>query len=40
LLTWPAGWAYGLLFLYLDGVFAVFAVNNGLRCVPNILPQP
>ena len=24
------GFAYGLLFLYLDGVFAVFVVNNGL----------
>lgn len=24
------GFAYGLLFLYLDGVFDVFAVNNGL----------
>lgn len=24
------GFAYGLLFLYLDGVFSVFAVNNGL----------
>lgn len=24
------GWAYGLLFLYLDGVFDVFAINNGL----------
>ena len=28
------GWAYGLLFLYLDGVFDVFAVNNGLSYVP------
>jgi len=27
------GWAYGLLFLYLDGVFDVFAVNNGLSYV-------
>lgn len=24
------GFAYGLLFLYLDGVFDVFVVNNGL----------
>jgi hypothetical protein len=24
------GWAYGLLFLYLDGVFDVFVLNNGL----------
>ena len=24
------GFAYGLLFLYLDGVFDVFAINNGL----------
>lgn len=24
------GFAYGLLFLYLDGVFSVFVVNNGL----------
>ena len=24
------GFAYGLLFLYLDGVFDVFNVNNGL----------
>jgi len=24
------GFAYGILFLYLDGVFDVFAVNNGL----------
>lgn len=24
------GFAYGLLFLYLDGVFTVFSVNNGL----------
>lgn len=27
------GFAYGLLFLYLDGVFAVFAVNNGLSYI-------
>jgi multidrug resistance protein len=27
------GWAYGLLFLYLDGVFDVFAFNNGLSYV-------
>ena len=27
------GWAYGLLFLYLDGVFDVFAVNNGLSYI-------
>jgi multidrug resistance protein len=27
------GWAYGLLFLYLDGVFDVFAFNNGLSFV-------
>lgn len=24
------GFAYGILFLYLDGVYDVFAVNNGL----------
>lgn len=24
------GFAYGILFLYLDGVFDVFVVNNGL----------
>jgi hypothetical protein len=31
-LTFPRynGFAYGLLFLYLDGVFDVFVVNNGL----------
>ena len=28
------GWAYGLLFLYLDGVFDVFVLNNGLSYVP------
>ena len=39
-LTCPAGWAYGLLFLYLDGVFDVFAINNGLRCVSIPLPSP
>jgi multidrug resistance protein len=27
------GFAYGLLFLYLDGVFGVFVVNNGLSYV-------
>lgn len=27
------GFAYGLLFLYLDGVYDVFAVNNGLSIV-------
>ncbi|KAI5480645.1 MFS multidrug transporter-like protein [Pseudohyphozyma bogoriensis] len=27
------GFAYGLLFLYLDGVFDVFAINNGLSYV-------
>ncbi|KAL8283415.1 hypothetical protein RQP46_005825 [Phenoliferia psychrophenolica] len=27
------GFAYGLLFLYLDGVFPVFAVNNGLSYI-------
>jgi len=27
------GFAYGLLFLYLDGVFNVFAVNNGLSYI-------
>ena len=27
------GFAYGLLFLYLDGVFSVFAVNSGLSLV-------
>lgn len=27
------GFAYGLLFLYLDGVFEVFSVNNGLSYV-------
>ncbi|KAL1297979.1 hypothetical protein AAFC00_006486 [Neodothiora populina] len=27
------GFAYGLLFLYLDGVYDVFAVNNGLSVV-------
>ena len=27
------GWAYGLLFLYLDGVFSVFVVNNNLSYV-------
>ncbi|KAI9730093.1 MAG: hypothetical protein M1834_006085 [Cirrosporium novae-zelandiae] len=27
------GFAYGLLFLYLDGVFDVFAVNNGLSYI-------
>jgi hypothetical protein len=37
LLTCPAGWAYDLLFLYLDGVFAVFAINNSLGCAPNTL---
>jgi hypothetical protein len=24
------GFAYGILFLYLDGVYDVFAINNGL----------
>jgi hypothetical protein len=28
------GFAYGLLFLYLDGVFDVFVLNNGLSYVP------
>lgn len=27
------GFAYGLLFLYLDGVYDVFAINNGLSIV-------
>lgn len=27
------GFAYGLLFLYLDGVYDVFALNNGLTYV-------
>ncbi|MCJ1245526.1 hypothetical protein MMC30_002730 [Trapelia coarctata] len=27
------GFAYGLLFLYLDGVFSVFVVNNGLSYI-------
>jgi len=27
------GFAYGLLFLYLDGVFDVFVVNNGLSYI-------
>jgi len=27
------GWAYGLLFLYLDGVFDVFVFNNGLSYI-------
>lgn len=27
------GFAYGLLFLYLDGVYDVFAVNNGLSTI-------
>lgn len=27
------GWAYGLLFLYLDGVFDVFVLNNGLSYI-------
>ncbi len=27
------GFAYGLLFLYLDGVFEVFVVNNGLSYI-------
>lgn len=27
------GFAYGILFLYLDGVFPVFAVNNGLSYI-------
>ena len=27
------GFAYGLLFLYLDGVFDVFVLNNGLSYV-------
>ncbi|KKY15567.1 putative vitamin b6 transporter bsu1 [Phaeomoniella chlamydospora] len=27
------GWAYGLLFLYLDGVFDVFVYNNGLSYI-------
>lgn len=27
------GFAYGLLFLYLDGVFTVFVVNNGLSYI-------
>lgn len=31
------GFAYGLLFLYLDGVFDVFAVNNGLSYVDSSL---
>jgi hypothetical protein len=31
------GWAYGLLFLYLDGVFDVFVLNNGLSYA--ITPQ-
>lgn len=30
------GWAYGLLFLYLDGVFDVFVLNNGLSCALRI----
>ena len=28
-----SGWAYGLLFLYLDGVFDVFVYNNGLSYI-------
>lgn len=27
------GFAYGLLFLYLDGIFDIFVVNNGLSYV-------
>ncbi|KIY51207.1 vitamin b6 transporter bsu1 [Fistulina hepatica ATCC 64428] len=27
------GWAYGMLFLYLDGVFDVFVLNNGLSYI-------
>lgn len=32
------GFAYGLLFLYLDGVFNVFVVNNGLSYVNSRCP--
>lgn len=32
------GFAYGLLFLYLDGVFDVFVVNNGLSYVLPVHP--
>ena len=34
------GFAYGLLFLYLDGVFDVFVINNGLSYVykPSNMP--
>ncbi|KAF8333593.1 uncharacterized protein EI90DRAFT_3052507 [Cantharellus anzutake] len=31
------GFAYGLLFLYLDGLFDVFVVNYGLSCVGVIM---
>ncbi|KAL9121227.1 MAG: hypothetical protein Q9187_002211 [Circinaria calcarea] len=31
------GFAYGLLFLYLEGVFSVFAVNNGLSYIDAVL---
>jgi len=31
------GFSYGLLFLYLDGVFDVFVVNNGLSCDSNLI---
>jgi len=34
------GFAYGLLFLYLDGVFSVFVVNNGLSYVLLAPPYP
>jgi MFS family permease len=33
------GFAYGILFLYLDGVYDVFAINNGLSYVPFSLPH-
>jgi hypothetical protein len=33
------GFAYGILFLYLDGVYDVFAINNGLSCVSQHAPS-
>ena len=33
------GWAYGLVFLYLDGVFSVFVLNNNLSYVFPLFPH-